>query len=60
MSKNINEHDMSEFSDCLKYLKKVKNNINRNDLIIWLNENDVDYYHWTDLEMYIYYIEKNI
>jgi hypothetical protein len=60
MSENINEHDMSEFSDCLIYLKKVKNNINRNDLIIWLNENDVDYYHWTDLEMYIYYIEKNI
>ena len=50
----------SEYSDCLDSLKKVNNGIYRQEVILWFNENDIDYFNMTDLEMYILYIEKNI
>ena len=50
----------SEFFDCLDSLKKVNNGIHRQEVILWFNENDIDYFNMTDLEMYILYIEKNI
>ena len=51
--------DTSDFVDCLNSLKKVNYRINMRDVIIWFNENDIDYFNMNDLEMYIYYIEKN-
>lgn len=48
----------TEYLDCLSSLKKVNNGIHRQEVILWFNENDIDYYNMTDLEMYIYYIEK--
>lgn len=48
------------FLDCLDSLKKVNNGIHRQEVILWFNENDIDYFNMTDLEMYILYIEKNI
>lgn len=50
----------SEYLDCLASLKKVNNGIHRQDVILWFNENDIDYFNMSDLEMYIYYIENNI
>ena len=50
----------SEYLDCLESLKKVNNGIHRQEVILWFNENDIDYFNMTDLEMYILYIEKNI
>ena len=50
----------SEYLDCLDSLKKVNNGIHRQEVILWFNENDIDYFNMTDLEMYILYIEKNI
>ena len=49
-----------EFLNCLDSLKKVNNEIHRQEVILWFNENDIDYFNMTDLEMYIFYIEKNI
>lgn len=50
---------MNEFLDCLDSLRKVKNLINKTEMIIWFNEKDIDYYNMSDLEMYIFYIENN-
>ncbi len=46
--------------DDLQSLKKIKNRVQREEVINWFNENDVDYYTMDDLEMYIMYIEKNM
>ncbi len=55
----FNENDTSEYIDCLESLKKVSNRINRQEVILWFNENDIDYFNMTDIEMYVMYIEKN-
>jgi len=59
-NKELNENDTTEFIDCLESLKKVNNGINRQEVILWFNENDIDYFNMTDIEMYIMYIEKNV
>jgi ribosome assembly protein YihI (activator of Der GTPase) len=46
--------------DDLECLKKINNLINRQEVIQWFNDNDVDYYNMSDIEMYIMYIEKNM
>lgn len=51
--------EQTEYVDCLDSLKKVNNGIHRQEVILWFNENDIDYFNMTDLDMYIYYIEKN-
>ena len=58
-SEEFNENDTTEYLDCLSSLKKVNNGIHRQEVILWFNENDIDYFNMTDLDMYIYYIEKN-
>ena len=45
--------------DCLGSLKKVNIEIHRQEVILWFNENGIDYFNMTDLDMYIYYIEQN-
>ena len=49
----------SEMKELLPALKKVLDNIPMRDVINYLNDKDVDYYGWTDLQMIIYYIEHN-
>lgn len=56
--KEDEDEDTTEYMDCLDCLKKVNNRINRRELIRWFNDNDVDYYNMSDLDMYIYYIEN--
>ena len=56
----LEDVDFNELKDCLSSLKKVKQFIPREELIVWFNENDIDYHTMSDLEMYIYIIEKNI
>jgi hypothetical protein len=58
-NEEFNENDTTEYVDCLGSLKKVNNGIHRQEVILWFNENDIDYFNMTDLDMYIYYIEKN-
>lgn len=58
-NEEFNENDTTEYVDCLGSLKKVINGIHRQEVILWFNENDIDYFNMTDLDMYIYYIEKN-
>lgn len=57
---SFNENDTKEYADCIESLKKVKNGIDIREVILWFNENDIDYYNKSDLEMYITYIEMNI
>jgi ribosomal protein L44E len=47
------------FSD-LESLKKINNRISKEEVIQWFNDNDIEYYLMTDIEMYIMYIEKNM
>ena len=47
------------FSD-LEVLKKINSLVNRQEVIQWFNDNDVDYYNITDIEMYMIYIERNM
>ncbi len=56
--KEDEDEDTTDYMDCLDCLKKVNNRINRRELIRWFNDNDVDYYNMSDLDMYIYYIEN--
>jgi len=58
-NEEFNEKDTTEYVDCLDSLKKVSKGIHRQEVILWFNENDIDYFNMTDLDMYIYYIEKN-
>lgn len=44
----------------LETLKKINNLVNRQEVIQWFNDNDVDYYNITDMEMYMIYIERNM
>jgi hypothetical protein len=46
--------------DELSSLKKINSLVNRQEVIDWFNQNDIDYVTMTDIEMYIMYIEKNI
>ena len=54
----------SEYADCLPSLKKIQQSglgrVGNNSTIInWFNKNNIDYYGMSDLDMIIYYIEKN-
>jgi len=55
--KPINEisEDLSKY---LPALKELKSKLSLQEVVSWLNDNNVDYYGWSDLDMYIYYIEN--
>jgi len=57
--KNQHSQDTSEYLDCLDSLKKVNRGIFREEILLWFNDNDIEYFYMTDLELYIYYIENN-
>lgn len=61
--KNINENDafMDDLNlGDLECLRKINNAILKQDVINWLNENDIDYYNLNDLEIYMIYIESHL
>ncbi len=61
INENLNEQIDSEITfEDLEILKKINKSIQRQEVIRWFNDNDIDYINSTDLEMYIYYIEKNL
>lgn len=45
-----------ENEDLIKALKFIDGTIPHEDVVVWLNENDVDYGNWTTIQMYIYYL----
>lgn len=60
---NVNEQDMGDDSitvEDIESLKKINYRVNRQDVIQWFNDNDVEYYNMTDIEMYIHYLENDI
>lgn len=42
----------------LECLRTARAEISKQNLIIWFNERDIDYYGMDDIDMYIYYFEK--
>ena len=42
----------------LEALKRINSEIGRQEVIQWFNDNDIDYFHMTDIDMYIYYIQN--
>lgn len=51
--------DLSELSQYIPLLQKINRQINLNEVILWFNENNVDYIGLNDLEMIIIYIARN-
>lgn len=49
----------NDMKELLPALKTISANIFMPDVVNFLNDSDVDYYGWTDLQMIIYYIEHN-
>ena len=39
--------------------KTVRSLVSKSDLIQWFNDNDIEYYHLNDIDMYIKYMESN-
>jgi ribosome assembly protein YihI (activator of Der GTPase) len=61
MTKLVMEQLSSEITyEDLETLTKINSLINRQEVIQWFNDNDVDYFGMSDIEMYIQYIEKNM
>jgi hypothetical protein len=58
-SEYFDQENIEQLKKLLPSLKEVNNLINRQEIINWFNENDIDYFTKTDLEMYIFYIENN-
>ena len=61
--KSVNENnsfvDEINMSD-LESLRKINNAVSKQDVINWLNENDIDYYNLNDLELYLIYFESHL
>ena len=55
----MNEINTTNLLQYIPALKTINNQISHQELINWFNENDIDYFTKTDIEMYIIYIEKN-
>lgn len=53
------DEDMSKLRQYVPLLQMINNKINMRDVIMWFNENDVDYMGMNDLEMIIIYIARN-
>ena len=47
----------SEYKTAIKWLKLVNGTIPFSDIVDYLNENDVYYYGWTDMDIYLYYLQ---
>jgi hypothetical protein len=56
IKEDANESSLS--TNDLECLKKINSEINRQDVIQWFNDNDIDYHTMTDIEMYIVYIKN--
>jgi len=39
--------------------KMVRALVSKQDVINWFNQNNIDYYHLEDIDMYIIYMENN-
>ena len=53
----VNENDSNELQKHLPALRSVASAINFPAVVAYLNEKDVEYAGWNDLEMIIKYIE---
>ena len=51
-------NDMEISLEDIEALKRINNQISRSEVIQWFNDNDIDYFNMTDIEMYIHYLQK--
>jgi hypothetical protein len=52
------ENYISRFKIYLEGLKNIRSAIPLQNVIEWLNDIEIDYSNWSELDMYIYYIEN--
>ncbi len=58
--KKLNENQLDDIlQQANDILKQYQEGPQQNNVIIFLNENDVDYNNQTDLEMLLYYLKRN-
>ena len=58
--KKLNENQLDDIlQQANDTLKQYQDGPQQNNVIIFLNENDVDYNNQTDLEMLLYYLKRN-
>jgi len=62
LNEEYNEYSIntSHLIDDVESLKRINDSIDRQMLISWFNEEDIDYFNMSDIEMYIMYIEQNV
>ena len=58
-SEYFEQSEIDELKKLLPQLKQANSILNRQEIINWFNDNDIDYFNMTDMEMFIYYIENN-
>jgi len=49
---------IDRFKDDVQALERINSAIDKQTIIQWMNDEDVDYYNFSDLDMYIYYIKN--
>ena len=55
----FDQSEIDRLKELLPSLKEVNKLTDRQSIINWFNDNDIDYHTKTDIEMYIFYIENN-
>lgn len=53
------DNDINDLSSCISCLKKLKHGVGLSEIIKWLNEKDINYHNWSDLDIYIFYLENH-
>ena len=49
----FDQSEINRLKELLPSLKEVNKLINRQEIINWFNDNDIDYHTKTDIEMYL-------
>jgi hypothetical protein len=57
--KYIKLFESNGFKQYIPILKSIQSSIPLQNVIEYLNDTEIDYSHWSELQMYIYYIENS-
>ena len=60
MNEDMDDDDNEVTPSDYDSLKKINNRVNREEVIQWFNDSDIDYYNMTDIEMYLIYLKKHM
>jgi hypothetical protein len=57
--KYIKLFESNGFKQYIPILKSIQSSIPLQNVIEYLNDTEIDYSHWSELQMYIYYITNS-